>query len=237
MKITKSKLREMIRHSLDELAIQKALKLSNDLEVDVMDDGSAVMRTKQGVVNLSPKNYKILSRRIKQGKMESVNEARLKDVVPDIIFIAGQYTRRNLDHIARQSWSSSADLIKQISDDYLGHSSKKHFERDVNKLLKQHSIREETLNEANYKLYHKTFTEAVEEVLKIVNKKGFEVDEDDWFKQVTTGRGYRRGRPSVGKTHRFDVVLTKKGKPTRKKVLFQVYGMESGKYELNAYIS
>ena len=156
MKITKSQLREMIRHSLDELAIQKVFKLSNDLEVDVMDDGSAVMRTKQGVVNLSPKNYKILSRRIKQGKMESVNEARLKDIVPDIIFIAAQYTRRNLDHIARQSWSSSADLIKQISDDYLGHSSKKHFERDVNKLLKKHSIREETLNEKKWDISQKT---------------------------------------------------------------------------------
>ena len=156
MKITKSKLREMIRHSLDELAIQKVFKLSNDLEVDVMDDGSAVMRTKQGVVNLSPKNYKILSRRIKQGKMESVNEARLKDIVPDIIFIAAQYTRRNLDHIARQSWSSSADLIKQISDDYLGHSSKKHFERDVKKLLKKHSIREETLNEKKWDISQKT---------------------------------------------------------------------------------
>ena len=156
MKLTKSKLREMIRHSFDELAIQKVFKLSNDLEVDVMDDGSAVMRTKQGVVNLSPKNYKILSRRIKQGKMESVNEARLKDIVPDIIFIAAQYTRRNLDHIARQSWSSSADLIKQISDDYLGHSSRKHFERDVNKLLKKHSIREETLNEKKWDITQKT---------------------------------------------------------------------------------
>ena len=76
MKLTKSKLKEMIRHTLDELAIQKTLKLSNDLEVDVLDDGSAVMRTKRGTVNLSPKNYKILSRSIKQGKMESVNERK-----------------------------------------------------------------------------------------------------------------------------------------------------------------
>ena len=66
----------MIRHTLDELAIQKTLKLSNDLEVDVLDDGSAVMRTKRGTVNLSPKNYKILSRSIKQGKMESINEKK-----------------------------------------------------------------------------------------------------------------------------------------------------------------
>jgi len=167
-----------------------------------------------------------------------LKEARLNDIVPDIIFIAAQYTSKKLDHIARQSWDSSHELTKQIMQN-IPMSKWTSFRKDVNKLLKKHSIREgfQKLDEANYKLYHKTFTDAVEEVLKIVNKKGFEVDEDDWFKQVTTGRGYRRGRPSVGKTHRFDVELTKKGKPTRKKVLFQVYGMESGKYELNAYIS
>ena len=76
MKLTTTTLKEMIKHSIDELAIQKTLKLSNDLEVEVMDDGSAVMKTKRGTVNLSPKNYKILRRSIKQGKLESVNEAR-----------------------------------------------------------------------------------------------------------------------------------------------------------------
>ena len=60
MKLIQSRLKEMIKHSIDELAIQQTLKLSNDLEVEVMDDGSAVMKTKRGNVNLSPKNYKIL---------------------------------------------------------------------------------------------------------------------------------------------------------------------------------
>ena len=59
---------------MDEVAIQQTLKLSNDLKVDVMDDGSAVMRTKRGMVNLSPRNYKLLRQSIKQGKMESVKE-------------------------------------------------------------------------------------------------------------------------------------------------------------------
>ena len=155
MKITKSKLREMIRHSLDELAIQKVFKLSNDLEVDVMDDGSAVMRTKQGVVNLSPKNYKILSRRIKQGKMESVNEARLNDIVQDIIFTAAQYTSKKLDHIAKQSWDSSDELMKQIMQN-IPMSKWNPFQRDVKKLLKKHSIREETLNEKKWDISQKT---------------------------------------------------------------------------------
>ena len=77
MKLTKSKLKEMIKHTLDELAVQKTLKLGSDLEVEVMDDGSAVMKTRRGVVNLSPKNYKILRQSIKRGKLESVAESDL----------------------------------------------------------------------------------------------------------------------------------------------------------------
>jgi hypothetical protein len=229
----------MVRHSIDELAIQKTLKLSNDLEVDVMDDGSAVMKTKRGTVNLSPKNYKILRRSIKQGKLESVNEAKreiggyylmkqlkdlaqdakrggerkvhkalmylhdrinqsyrdidlnprdvqdifndprgrkyskdmpdwmidslfegkkmneakLKDIVPDIISAARPYTHHTLDHIARRSWDSSDDLIKKIQD-YISYPKlRTRFKRDVKKLLKQHSIREnESINEAKKKV-------------------------------------------------------------------------------------
>ena len=230
MILTRSQLKEMVRHSIDELAIQKTLKLSNDLEVDVMDDGSAVMKTKRGTVNLSPKNYKILRRSIKQGKLESVNEAKreiggyylmkqlkdlaqdakrggerkvhkalmylhdrinqsyrdidlnprdvqdifndprgrkyskdmpdwmidslfegkmneakLKDIVPDIISAARPYTHHTLDHIARRSWDSSDDLIKKIQD-YISYPKlRTRFKRDVKKLLKQHSIRESDL--------------------------------------------------------------------------------------------
>ena len=70
MKLTRSKLKEMIKHTLDELAVQKTLKLGSDLEVEIMDDGSAVMKTRRGVVNLSPKNYNILRQSIKRGKLK-----------------------------------------------------------------------------------------------------------------------------------------------------------------------
>jgi len=95
------------------------------------------------------------------------------------------------------------------------------------------------LTEGKYKLYHKTFTDAADEALKFVKKKGFDVDEDSWFTAVSTGGRYGRGRPATGKTHRFTVELTKNGKPSkpRRVVEFQVYGMDSGKYELNMYIS
>ncbi len=88
------------------------------------------------------------------------------------------------------------------------------------------------LIEAKYPLYHKTFTSASQAALDLAKKQGFEVDEDDWFKQVSTGPK----KPGKGKTNRYVVKVTKKGKDTKKRLAFQVYGMDSGKYELNAYV-
>jgi len=86
--------------------------------------------------------------------------------------------------------------------------------------------------EADYQLYHPTFTAAAKAALDLAKKKGFEVDEDDWFNQVSTGPK----KPGKGKTNRYVVKVTKKGKETKKRLAFQVYGMDSGKYELNAYV-
>jgi hypothetical protein len=88
------------------------------------------------------------------------------------------------------------------------------------------------LEEAKYPLYHKTFTSAAQAALDLAKKQGFEVDEDDWFNQVSTGPK----KPGKGKTNRYIVKVTKNGKETRKRLAFQVYGMDSGKYELNAYV-
>ncbi len=270
MKLTITNLKEMINHTIDELAIQQTLKLSNDLEVEVMDDGSAVMKTRRGTVNLSPKNYKILRQSIKRGKLESVNEAReiggyylmkqlkdlahdakrnrerdvhkalmylhdrinqsyrdidlnardvqdifndprgrkyskdmpdwmidslfegkmneakLKDIVPDIISAARPYTHHTLDHIARRSWDSSDDLIKKIQD-YISYPKlRTRFKRDVKKLLKQHSIREnESINEAGmFDDYHKLNRAYMDDFIKnykklnrknVVKKKGDDI--------------------------------------------------------------
>lgn len=115
------------------------------------------------------------------------------------------------------------------------------FETEGNMKLKN------LLKESKYEVYHDSFTSAAEEVIRVVNKRGFDVDENDWFTSVGSGGGYKRARPSAGKTHRFTVDLLKGGKPTRKKVHFQVFAMDrpstdgSGKrdvskYELNMYI-
>ena len=93
------------------------------------------------------------------------------------------------------------------------------------------------LKEYKYELYHKSFTAAAQEARKVAEKKGFEIDEENWTTEVAFGGKYKRARPSVGKSNSFSVQLLKNGKPQRKHLHFQVYGMESGNFELNAYIS
>ena len=89
-------------------------------------------------------------RKIIREEIQKLNEARLKDIVPDIIFTAAKYTNQKLDHLARQSWDSSDELMKQIMQSWPLNTPKQRwtsFKRDVDKLLKKHSIREE-LNES-----------------------------------------------------------------------------------------
>jgi hypothetical protein len=91
------------------------------------------------------------------------------------------------------------------------------------------------LNEAKepHVVYHNSYSSAVQEAEKLAQKRGFEVDEDDWSFRVATGPK----KPSEGKTNRFVIALTKKGKPNNSTLSFQVYGRGNGKYELNAYLN
>lgn len=83
--------------------------------------------------------------------------------------------------------------------------------------------------------YFNTYSAALNYVRKEVEKK-YDIDEDDWFNQLSVG-----GKPSMGKTKKgigIELIDKKTGKaPGKKKLHVQVYGMESGKYELNWYIS
>ncbi len=96
----------------------------------------------------------------------------------------------------------------------------------------------ESLKEANNNdTYFNTATEAVMYARTQAEKKGFEIDENDWNSQITTGGRYSRTRPGIGKTHSFSVGLSKAGKPQRKSLNISLYGMESGKFELTYYIN
>ena len=94
----------------------------------------------------------------------------------------------------------------------------------------------ELLNESKG-TYFRTAYEAVEYARSMAEKKGYEVDEDDWQTQIGFGGKHNRLRPGVGKTHSFTVGLIKNGKPQRKALSISLYGMESGNYELTTYIN
>jgi len=86
---------------------------------------------------------------------------------------------------------------------------------------------------ASYETYHNSFSAACSEVIEFAKKRGYEINENDWFNQVSTGPR----KPDPGKTNRYSIELMKENLPTKKYLHFQVYGMEGGKYELNAYIN
>lgn len=84
--------------------------------------------------------------------------------------------------------------------------------------------------------YFNSATDAVQFARSQAEKRGFELDVDDWHNEITMGGRYTRLRPGKGKTHSFRVGLLKGGKPVRKQLNISLYGMESGKYELTHYI-
>ena len=91
----------------------------------------------------------------------------------------------------------------------------------------------ESITEAksDYEVYHKSYTSAIQAAKAYAEKKGYEINDEDSFRQI--GMGPRK--PSEGKTNKFSIELSKGGKVQRKKLQIQVYGMRNS-YELNAYI-
>jgi hypothetical protein len=87
------------------------------------------------------------------------------------------------------------------------------------------------LGEAKFEVYHKSYTSAIEAARQWAEKQGYEIDNDDAFTKIGVGPK----KPSEGKTNRFSIELTKDGKPQKKQLHIQVYGMKNS-YELNCYI-
>jgi hypothetical protein len=84
----------------------------------------------------------------------------------------------------------------------------------------------------DYKIYHDSYTSAINTALDYAEKKGYEYDKEETAEKIGLGPK----KPSEGKTNKFSINLTKEGKPQKKKLQIQVYGMEK-KYELNCYIN
>lgn len=92
---------------------------------------------------------------------------------------------------------------------------------------------DEGINEARFEpeTYFETLSGALDEVRKVADSRGFELDEDEIFRQFGTGGiGY-------GETKRGSLTITKNGKEQRKMLQVVIYRMDSGKYELVTYIN
>lgn len=97
-------------------------------------------------------------------------------------------------------------------------------------------IQKESVNESNT-TYFRTAAMAADFARKQAEKRGYEVDDRDWAREIGFGGKYSRLRPSVGKTHSFSIGLTKNGKPQRKALHISLYGLDGGNFELTTYIN
>ena len=86
-------------------------------------------------------------------------------------------------------------------------------------------------------IYFGTASAAVDYARTQAEKKGFQINPEDWNSEITMGGRYSRTRPGVGKMHSFSIGLTKGGKPVNKNLNISLYGMPSGKFELTYYVS
>lgn len=84
----------------------------------------------------------------------------------------------------------------------------------------------------DYQVYHNTYSSAVGAALDYAKSRGYDVVEDDVWNQISIGPK----KPSDGKTNKATIGLEKDGRPQRKALHIQIYGM-GNRYELNAYIS
>ena len=154
------------------------------------------------------------------GKRESVNEAYVV-----------MYAKKKGEKPASAAYRDKAMALK--------------FEKDLKKdgyitMVTQKPVKgvdESRISEARADDYYDSATEAVNAAKADIEKRGFEVDENDWQDQIATGGKYGRLRPGNGKTHKFTVGLIKNGKPQRKALQISLYGMPSGKYELTYYVN
>jgi hypothetical protein len=84
----------------------------------------------------------------------------------------------------------------------------------------------------DYTVMHKDFSSAVQHAIEVAEKRGFEIDEEDWANKVSSGPR----KPGTGKTNSYNIELMKDGKASKKLLHMQVYNT-GNRYELNMYIS
>ena len=136
--------------------------------------------------------------------------------------------KKSANELTKEEFELELDEIT-YDDESVGKSVAENIMDKINLVIRGES----SINEkSDYETYHKDYSSAVQTAIKQAEKRGFEVDMDDWDDKVATGPK----KPSAGKTNSFSINLMKDGKPSKKKLQMQVYNMDNQKYELNMYI-
>jgi hypothetical protein len=147
----------------------------------------------------------------------------------------GKYSQKArtdaLDH-SGGPWGKKKDparVAKRLSGDAMA-------VKKLDKIRKEEVVAKvlDRMSEAkdSYTINHKTFSSAVQHAEEVVNKRGFEVDPEEWDRKVSMGPR----KPGAGKTNSYTIALMKNGKEVKQKLQMQVY-YDEGRYELNMYIS
>lgn len=88
------------------------------------------------------------------------------------------------------------------------------------------------VSKGKYQIYHNTYSSAINEALEYAESMGYEPDVEDVWNNISIGPK----KPSDGKLNKITIGLFKQGKPQRKALNIQVYGL-GDRYELNTYIN
>ena len=159
---------------------------------------------------------KALAKRFKKGIDEEYNPEQLKDM--------GEKIKLAIDELVQ---SNDADGILSTLYRLL-------IERKKAIGISQPAVSSEVaeVRVPQNDTYFETLSAALDAVREKVAKKGFTVDEDQMFATFGTGG------INYGETKRETISLLKNGVPdNRRSVTIAIYRMDSGKYELTAYLN
>ena len=172
---------------------------------------------------------------IKVTKFMSLEDAKKflaqvkKEGMNGIISKGGKPVKEELDDEDKPVVKKVVKMLKKASQAHAGQAD------DLEKSMKEEvEIDEhcgecgaEGLQEADYELYHKTFSAAMQHAYAHAKKRGFIVDPDEIDNKVATGPK----KPSSGKTNKYILGTNKK-----QKLHVQVANLDNKRYELNMYI-
>jgi hypothetical protein len=95
---------------------------------------------------------------------------------------------------------------------------------------------EEARKAESMQVHHPSYSSAVQHARAQVEKKGYEISDEDWFHHVNSGPS----KPSEGKTNSLHIPLQKGGKYSKKVAHIQVYNRGNdipNNHELNMYVN